>query len=473
MPKDKKQKSSAYRLIAIFAAAALILIGVFVTPPADLTTEGFRALCIMLAAIVLWVTEAIPVIITCLGLFPAFTYLGVMTTREFFAASSSSAIFFTLAGFGIGAALLKTNVSSLLLGAVLKRAKGNSKAIISGFVILTSTISLIVANYAAIIAVVGLGVAVVKAYGDPAPGNSRLAAGIMLAIPYGSMCGGIATPASNGLNVILMDLLLNLTGIEVTFLQWSMVGAPMAVILTIFGAWCLPKIINPETLTEEQIKGFDALYENVPEKLESKDWKFLVIVGAMIVLWIGSNWIPMLDTTRVALLGLIVMFLPGINLITGQEYMKNCAPLGVIMLLCIMPIATAMNQTGAGQWIADTLFSGASNASMVGMLLMVTIAALIIHLAVPSGATNAAICGTLMFSVAVATGIPGTAVALILGAQCGNNFLLAYEGIYAFTYTYGHYTFKDTFKSGLPLSILQYILCVTLVPLLAMLFGLP
>jgi len=78
-----------------------------------------------------------------------------------------------------------------------------------------------------------------------------------------------------------------------------------------------------------------------------------------------------------------------------------------------------------------------------------------------------------MFSAAVSAGIPGATVLLILATQCGNNFLLPIEGIYLFTFGYDHYTFSDQFKAGLPITVFQYILCVALVPVLAVLFGLP
>jgi len=473
MATDKKQKSPTYRAICILAAAALVLIGVVMTPPEGLSVEGLRAICILLAAAVLWVTEALPVAITCLLLLPGFTYLGVMKPSEFYAAASSSSFFFILAGFGVGAALMNTNVSTVLLSFILKSAGNDSKKIIRGFILLTAAISLIVSNSTAVVAVVGLAVAVIKAIGNPTPGTSRLAKGLMLGLPFGALCGGLASPASNSLNVVLTDLLFTLTGVEVRFLQWMMIGVPLTILMTLFVSWWLPKHIDPEPLTDEQTEEFKKMFEKIPEKLEPKDWKFIIIVVTMIVLWVAGNWVKELDTTRVALLGVTLMFLPGINLMTGKDFMKNVQPLSLILLSCIMPLATAMRTSGAGQWLVDTLFAGAAGWPAFVMLLMITLVALIIHLAVPSGSSNAALSGTLMFSAAVSAGIPGATVLLILATQCGNNFLLPIEGIYLFTFGYDHYTFSDQFKAGLPITVFQYILCVALVPVLALLFGLP
>ncbi len=461
-----KKQSMTTRVIACVIAAVLYIYGFVGTPFNGLTPEGFKAIFTLLAAVVLWITEAIPVLMTCLLLLPAFTYSGVMTPKDFFAASSSTAVFFTLAGFGIGAALLNTNFATVIMNTLLKIAKGDSKKIIRGVLILTAVVSLIVANYAAIIAVLGLSAAVVKSLGDPAPGESKLAKGIMMAVPWGSMCGGVALPCSNGINVVLMNLLEKQTGLEVSFFQWAVVGIPCAIILTLFTAWWLPKYCDPEVLTEEQLKNLDTTFGK-KVTFNGKDWKFLIIVIAMVVLWVCSNWIKAFDTTRIAILGVGLMMLPGIDIMTGKDYMKSIAPMGVIMLLCIMPIATAVSATGAGEWIANTIFGGAGSWSGFTLMLMMAVGAMVIHLLVPSGNSNAALCGVLLFGIATALGIKGAAICLILGMMCGNNFIAAYEGIYGFTFGYGHYTFKDVIKCGVPIQIVQIILCVTIVPLFA------
>ena len=462
-----KKDSVALRVVSVLVAAALFIFGMKGTPFNGLSQEGFKAIFILLAAVVLWMTEAIPVLMTALLLLPAFTYAGVMAPNDFYSASSSSAVFFTLAGFGIGAALLNTNFATVIMNFLLKLAKGDAKKIIRGVLILTAVVSLIVANYAAIIAVLGLSAAIVKCLGDPKPGESGLAKGIMLAVPWGSMCGGVAMPCSNGINVVLMNLLQKQVGVEVSFFQWCVIGIPCAIILTAFTAWWLPKYCCPEKLTDEQLKALDEKYGK-KVTFDAKDWKFIAIVAIMVALWITSNWIKIFDTTRVALLGVGVMMIPGIDLLDGKQFTKSIAPMGVIMLLCIMPIATAISSTGAGDWIASVLFGGAGNWSKFTLLLMMAVGAMIIHLLVPSGNSNAALCGALLFGIASSLGVKGAAVCLILGMMCGNNFLAAYEGIYGFTFGYGHYTFKDVLKCGAPIELLQIILCVTIVPLFSM-----
>jgi hypothetical protein len=51
-------------IIGFGPAIAFILVALFATPPTGLSMEGFRILCLVVAAVILWCMEVIPVIIT-------------------------------------------------------------------------------------------------------------------------------------------------------------------------------------------------------------------------------------------------------------------------------------------------------------------------------------------------------------------------------------------------------------------------
>ena len=59
---------------------------------------------------------------------------------------------------------------------------------------------------------------------------------MMMGIPIAACLGGFATPVGSGINVLCINLLKNIAGQDVTFLQWTLIGAPLAVVLTLI-AW--------------------------------------------------------------------------------------------------------------------------------------------------------------------------------------------------------------------------------------------
>jgi solute carrier family 13 (sodium-dependent dicarboxylate transporter), member 2/3/5 len=170
-------------IIGFGLAMAFIFVAVFAAPPAGLSVEGFRILCLIVAAVVLWCTEVIPVTVTALLLVVAIPALGIETAKEAVAASGSSAFFFLVAAFGICAGLLQTKIPQRLMDFMFKKTGNNSKRIISGYIFVTALISVLVTDAAATVIGAGLAAGMRKAIGDPKPGTSRLAKGLMISIP--------------------------------------------------------------------------------------------------------------------------------------------------------------------------------------------------------------------------------------------------------------------------------------------------
>ena len=65
------------------------------------------------------------------------------------------------------------------------------------------------------------------------PGKSNFGKAMMIGIPIASATGGIGTPAGSGLNILALSLLKDTANIEINFLQWTVIGFPMAMVLTI------------------------------------------------------------------------------------------------------------------------------------------------------------------------------------------------------------------------------------------------
>ena len=77
----------------------------------------------------------------------------------------------------------------------------------------------------------GIGYTLLKENGCP-PGKSKFGRSMMMGIPIAACLGGFATPVGSGINVLCINLLKNIAGQDVTFLQWTLIGAPLAVALT-------------------------------------------------------------------------------------------------------------------------------------------------------------------------------------------------------------------------------------------------
>jgi sodium-dependent dicarboxylate transporter 2/3/5 len=268
-----------------------------------------------------------------------------------------------------------------------------------------------------------------------------------------------------------MDLAEVVSGSPMTFFQWSIFGVPVMIIFTAVSAWCLPRYFKPDSLTTDQTAEIEKMFASIPEKLNKKDWSYIVITCIMMVFWIASNWVSILDVATVAIGGMFLMMLPGIDLLSAKDYKRNISPMVILIMLCMFPLAAGMGSTGAGQWMIDKIFVDSGGWSLVTMYIMATIAAFLVHLLIPQGSANGALSAAIIAPVCIAAGIPAATALMIVGVQAGTGFLFPIEGVWSQTFGYGHYRFEDCLKGCWPIQLTGMVMCITLIPLLSMLFS--
>ena len=136
-----KTKTVGKRLFYIAIAAAVILIAMVIPSPEGLSDAGKLSLALIIAGVVLWVTEPMDMAISALLLMILMPVFGILPVMGVWTNFISSVIFFVLASFGFTAALLKTKVPSKIVFALMRLTKGNSKAIVLAFMVATALVS--------------------------------------------------------------------------------------------------------------------------------------------------------------------------------------------------------------------------------------------------------------------------------------------------------------------------------------------
>lgn len=465
------KEKTGFKITFIFVAAAVVLAGLVTAPPNGLSVEGWRMLAIVVGAMVLFISEAAPLAITCMMIIFTMKYTGVVPWKTIQQTACSSTVFFCMAGFGIGAALQNTNLAAILLRTLYRLGKGDSRRMISAVVWMAAIISIFVSDGAAQIVTLAVVTGVVKAIGDPEPRTSRFAAGMMMAITVGAFTGGLFLPCSNSVNVAIMDLSEVASGQVMTFFQWAIFGVPCGFLLTLMASWLIPRYFKPEKLTGEQSAEIERMFNSIPERLNRKDWSYVVITCIMMVCWIASNWVKTLDVATVAIGGMFLMMFPGVDLLSAKDYKKNFSAMVVVTMLCIFPLAAGMSSTGAGEWLVNRIFADSTGWNILTVYVMATIAAFMVHTLVPQGSANGALSAAVIAPVCVAAGIPCAAAMFVIGIQAGTGFLFPIEGTWAYTFGTGHYSFGDCIKGNWPLTLAGMVMCVTLVPLLSIVYS--
>lgn len=199
------------------------------------------------------------------------------------------------------------------------------------------------------------------------------------------------------------------------------------------------------------------------EDFAAKTKKRYLAAGIMaaVILLAAFNVLPILVS---ALAGCVAMLLTGcLNL--QQAYRR--VEWDVFFLLAgVMPLGTAMNNTGASAWIADnfvTLFGDVSPRMLVAVLYLSST----LLSAVISNNATAILFAPIVISIALNLDIDPRPLLLTVMFAANMSFMspIGYQ-TNTLVYGAGHYRFGDFFKVGGLLSILIWLLATWLIPLM-------
>ena len=198
--------------------------------------------------------------------------------------------------------------------------------------------------------------------------------------------------------------------------------------------------------------------------MESQDGAFAkapLAIGIFVVSLLVAAF-EILSLPVAALLGAAAMFFSGC--ITPEEAYREVNWTTLIMIGSMLALGAAMQYTGAAAFFAEAVVSIFGNSDP--RLLLTAFFALTMLLTQPmSNQASAALVLPLAIQTALQLGLNprSFAVMIAIGASC--SFLTPLEPACLMIYGPGGYKFFDFFKSGLPLTLLTYIIAILLVPL--------
>lgn len=455
------------RMIGGILSILIIFLSLFLPPAGAVTQVGWRTIGLLTAFLIMLVSEALPVIVVSLLLCGLMPLLGV--TKNFGQALSGYAepiVFFTLASFGIAAALTNIPLSKRILRMLLRRSGGSIEQVLLAMMISCALLSSIVSNVPTCAIFMALSLDFIKLYQDEAE-RRHTAKTFMIAIPVASMIGGMMTPAGSSINLLAISQLEKATGMTITFVQWMAAGIPLAFVM-IFLAWFLMcRIYHPTQVTKEQINTFiDQM--NIPVKMGPKEKKVIVITVTMLVLWVASSWIRSISVMVVAMLGCCVMFMPGVEVLNVDTFVKENSWDAFFMVGAVISMAQAMITNGVSDAIA-----GAVPSLQAGMPVIIALTALLIFITlviIPVATSMIPIMAVPLMALAANSGANPALIMLTAALCAGNCYLLPLDTVPLITYSKGYYSMTDMMKSTFLLQIAMIILCSVWLPLLSNLF---
>lgn len=373
--------------IGFFLGPLLFVLTRLFFNPEGLSDEGSAVLASTLWIAVWWITEAVPIAVTSLlpiVLFPLTGGLDLSTTTSSF---GHKFVFLFMGGFMIAIALEKWNLHKRIALNIINFIGLDAKKILLGFMIATGFISMWISNTATAVMMLPIGIAIISQLKDNPDTaineNTVFGKALMLSIAYSASIGGMATLVGTPPNLIFAGIISETYGYEITFLQWFVIGFPVAVIL-LFICW---KYLSSYAFKIDKIE-FEGGSDEIKRLLKnlgtiSYEEKMVGIVfAATAFFWITRSFLfngimPKLDDAIIAIIFAIVLFL--IPSKDKKQQVLNWSdmvklPWGIILLFGGgMALANGFDSSGLAVWISSQMSLLAGLSAFVILLLIIAI----------------------------------------------------------------------------------------------------
>ncbi|MBM3985207.1 MAG: hypothetical protein FJ296_05900, partial [Planctomycetes bacterium] len=194
-----------------------------------------------------WVTEALPVAATALLPLVVLPLAGVLPLPDVARDYGRDTIFLFLGGFLLALGLQRSGAHRRIALAIAGALGSRPDRLVLGFLLATAALSMWMSNTATTLLMLPIVLAVLqeaREQGAPESDVRRVGAPLLLATAYGATIGGLATPVGTPTNLVFRELYPQLCpdGAPVGFLQWMLLGVPLAAVYLIVGWWLLVRV---------------------------------------------------------------------------------------------------------------------------------------------------------------------------------------------------------------------------------------
>lgn len=392
---------------------SFLVFGAIYFSPLGLEAQAKTVLGVTALALVLWISEAIPLHATALLVAFLLVVVGGFSPDKVFSQFFDRVVVLVLGGFALAVALTKHKLDEFFAYKALGKIKNTSGLVLLAMISVTAFLSMWMSNSAAAAIAMPIAVVIISK-NNLLPKKSNFGKAMVLAVAYGATIGGIGTIIGSTPNVLTQKFLAE-QGISFGFIEWSIRGFPFMVLM-IAACWLILKtMFKPEisliqinktqgSLTREQkmvgaiflltiflwvtesIHGIhNSIIAIVPIALlyffgllDTKDfhkvgWDSLILIGGGIALGMAidtSNLDNLLSsfiqTTLAGQPMIILIFLLGLIGIFLTSFLSNTAASAVLI-----PIVTTLAAT-LGVDITNLVVAGAIGVSMDFMFPMGT-----------------------------------------------------------------------------------------------------
>jgi sodium-dependent dicarboxylate transporter 2/3/5 len=328
-----------------------VLIIQWLPTPAGLTFQGKQMLAIVFFAIILYVTEPIPLpgVATLIVVLQAL--YRIETPQELARSLMSDSLLFIISTLMLAAAVIKQNLDQRMLWFLLNFTGPNISAVILGFVTVCALLTSFLGESATASIMLPVALVLVQLFSERSREAPRFSPALLFSIACGCAFSGFGTPSGGARNAIMMDYWQRLSTVRMSYLHWIQYAYPLLLVqlpLLYFAVrssfrYQETDVFEPMVLLRRKVREM--------ERLNARDYLTIGVLILTILIWMTSS-----ATWGLGIPGIVGVSLMMIFGILDWEDVNHRVNWGVVMLYAgSVSMGVGVYISGAADWLGAWL----------------------------------------------------------------------------------------------------------------------
>ena len=322
----------------------------FIPAPSGLSIEGYRSIVIVITALMLIVTEPIPLPAIAMYILVMEVYLGIGSANDIAKSFMNDAVFFIMGSLMLAVAIIKQGWDARIALGIITLTGNKTRNIVFGFTAISAILASFIGEHTVAAIMLPIAMTLIHFTSEDKEKVQNLSAVLLFSIAYGALVGSIGTPSGGGRNVIMIDYLRD-SGLSISYINWMLRVYPLVLIQIPIVSWVLMKSFTPEF-----IKLDSGVRKLVIQVAKSAEMTGRNTIAAVIFLLVFVGWIFFSESVGLGTIALtgVLMYLVG-GFVKWEDLSKN-THWGVILLFgSTISLGSNIKTTGAAVWLAESI----------------------------------------------------------------------------------------------------------------------
>ena len=413
-----------------------------------------KCLLLLLVVAVLFITEKIPLAVTSIFAAVACWLLGLVDITEVFIGMSDSTVVLFGGMFIVGAAMFYTGLAQDIGGHIVKLFGTGEIKLMIGIMIIAAIMSAFLSNTGTTACLIPVVIGICKEAHIPV---SREMMPLAFAAGLGGTITLIGTPPNIIANVALKAA--GMADLQFSFFEYAWIGVPITVAGILYMIF-----IGRHLLPDREVTDFNV--DNVEQEFEANETTKTkkIICGVIMLGVILSMATSIVPLEIAAVVGALLCVVTGC--LSEKQAYASIDWVTIFLFAGMIPMATAMNTSGAGKLIAEyTVNAMGGNPSPYLITAVLFILAVVLTQFMSNTASKALLCPV---GIALASQVGASPRAVLMAILIASSCAFATPvGTPPNTLVLGpgKYTFMDYVKCGSGLVVVCLIVSVIVIPI--------